>query len=171
VIGEGLNVTNDFLADSVSPGVATGLLMYRGQYEWGTATTLSGPVILNALAVNGGHFVGPNLIGLFECGRSSHHAGRWQWLCSSRCGQGNVRFSGVGSGYDSLEVRANTTSIGRERHRHDSDVLDLAGNGSPVVPTYFDLNGFNQTLGGIEEHRRPGEPRRGHQQQRHGARR
>jgi autotransporter-associated beta strand protein len=28
--------------------------------------------------------------------------------------------------------------------------MDLAGNGSPTVPTYFDLNGFNQTLAGLK---------------------
>jgi autotransporter-associated beta strand protein len=63
---------------------------------------------------------------------------------------GNVRFSGVGSGYDSLEVRANTTSIGANNAIVTTATLDLAGNGSPTVPTYFDLNGFHQTLGGLK---------------------
>jgi autotransporter-associated beta strand protein len=148
VIGDGLNVTNAFTADSVSPGVATGLFMANDNTN-GAVTTLSGPLTLNALAANGGHFVGPTASGYLNVtGPVTMPGAGGGYILQVRLG--NVRFSGVGSGYDNLEVRANTTSLGANNAVAPTAVLDLAGNGSPTVPTYFDLNGFNQTLAGLK---------------------
>lgn len=148
VIGTGLTVTNEFSATTVSPGVATGLLM-TGDNTNGTVTTLSGPIALNTLAANGGHFAGPTSSGYLNVAGPVTMPGVGSgYILLVRLG--NVRFSGVGSGYDSIEVRANTTSIGANNSIATNAVLDLAGNGSPTVPTYFDLNGFNQMLGGLK---------------------
>ncbi|MBC8095132.1 MAG: autotransporter-associated beta strand repeat-containing protein, partial [Akkermansiaceae bacterium] len=148
IIADGLNITNAFTADSVSPGAATGLLMVNDNTN-GTVTTVSGPMVLNVLAANGGHFVGPNSSGHLNVSGPVTMPGVGSgYILSIR--SGNVRFSGVGSGYDSIEVRANTTSIGANNAIAPTAVLDLAGNGSPTVPTYFDLNGFNQTLAGLK---------------------
>ena len=62
---------------------------------------------------------------------------------------GNLRFSGGGS-YSELQIRANTTSLGANNGLPTNAVLDIGGNGSPTVPTYFDLNGFNQTVAGLK---------------------
>lgn len=148
VIGTGVTVTNAFSADVVSPGVATGLLM-TGDNTNGTVTTLTGPLALNVLAANGGHFAGPTSSGYLNVAGPVTMPGVGSgYILLVRLG--NVRFSGVGSGYDTIEVRANTTSIGANDAIATNAVLDLAGNGSPTVPTYFDLNGFNQTLGGLK---------------------
>lgn len=148
VIGDGLNVTNEFIASTVSPGAATGLLMVNDNTN-NTVTTVSGPIAMNSLALNGGHFVGPNTSGHLNVSGPVTMPGVGSgYILLVR--SGNVRFSGAGSGYDSLEVRANTTSIGANNAIAPTAVLDLAGNGSPTIPTYFDLNGFNQTLAGLK---------------------
>lgn len=148
VIGDGLNVTNAFTANVVSPGIATGLLMANDNTN-STVTTLSGPIVLNGLAVNGGHFAGPTSSGYLDvAGPVTMPGAGGGYILLVRLG--NVRFSGAGSGYDFLEVRANTTSLGVNNAIASTAVLDLAGNGSPTVPTYFDLNGFNQTLAGLK---------------------
>jgi len=148
VLGDGLNVTNAFTADSVSPGVATGLLMVNDNTN-STVTTISGPLILNALAANGGHFAGPISSGYLNVSGPVTMPGVGNgYILLIRLG--HVRFSGIGSGYDAIEVRADTTSLGANNAIATTAVMDLAGNGSPTVPTYFDLNGFNQTLAGLK---------------------
>jgi autotransporter-associated beta strand protein len=120
VIGEGLTVTNEFLANSVSPGVATGLLM-TGDNTNGAVATISGPISLNALAANGGHFAGPTSSGYLNVA-------------------GPVAMPGVGGGYilaGALGQRAvlrrgqrlrqprspgqHHQHRGEQCHRHDSD--------------------------------------------------
>jgi autotransporter-associated beta strand protein len=148
VLGTGVTVTNAFTADVVAPGAATGLLM-TGDNTNGTVTTLTGPITLNTLAANGGHFAGPTSSGYLNVAGPVTLPGVGSgYILLVRLG--NVRFSGVGSGYDSIEVRADTTSLGVNNAIATTAVLDLAGNGSPTVPTYFNLNGFNQTLGGLK---------------------
>jgi autotransporter-associated beta strand protein len=101
------------------------------------------------LALNGGHFVGPTASGYLNVSGPVTMPGVGSgYILLVRLG--NVRFAGVGSGYDGMEVRAGTTSIGANNAIAATAVLDLAGNGSPTVPTYFDLNGFNQTLAGLK---------------------
>ncbi len=148
VIGTGRTVTNAFTANSTAPGVATGLLMTPDNTN-GTITTVSGPLTLNTLATDGGHFVGPTSSGYLNVTGPVTMPGVGSgYLLLVRLG--NVRFSGAGSGYDSIDVRAGTTSLGVNNAIATNAVLDLAGNGSPTVPTYFDLNGFNQRLGGLK---------------------
>jgi autotransporter-associated beta strand protein len=148
VIGDGVMVTNSITADSVSPGVAMGLLMANDNTN-NAVSTLSGPITLNVPAANGGHFVGPTSSGYLNvAGPVAMPSVGNGFILLVRLG--NVRFSGATSGYDTLEVRAGTTSIGAHNAIATTAALDLAGNGSPTVPTYFDLNGFNQTLGGLK---------------------
>jgi autotransporter-associated beta strand protein len=148
VIGDGLTVTNEFVASTVSPGIATGLLMVNDNTN-NIVTTISGPISLGSLALNGGHFVGPTASGYLNVSGPVTMPGVGSgYILLVRLG--NVRFAGVGSGYDGMEVRAGTTSIGANNAIAATAVLDLAGNGSPTVPTYFDLNGFNQTLAGLK---------------------
>lgn len=148
VIGTGLTVTNAFTASAVSPGVALGLLMANDNTN-STVTTLTGPIFLGALAANGGHFVGPASSGYLNVTGPVTMPGAGNgYILLVRLG--HVRFSGVGSGYDGLEVRADRTSLGANNAIAATAVLDLAGNGSTTVPTYFDLNGFNQTLAGLK---------------------
>lgn len=145
VIGDGVTVTNAFTADAVAPGAATGLLMVNDNTN-GTVTTLSGPLAFNVPAANGGHFVGPttsgylNVAGVITMPPAAILSVRF----------GNLRFAGSGSSYEGIEVRANATSLGANNGIATNAVLDLAGNGSPTVPTYFDLNGFNQSLAGLK---------------------
>lgn len=144
VFGGGLTVTNAFVASIVSPGIATGLLMMNDNTN-GAITTISGPIALNALAANGGHFAGPISSGYLNVSGPVTMPGVGSgYILLVRLG--NVRFSGVGSGYDFLEVREGTTSLGANDAIATTAVLDLAGNGSAS----FDLNGFNQTLAGLK---------------------
>ncbi|MGC3956558.1 MAG: hypothetical protein QM813_00855 [Verrucomicrobiota bacterium] len=144
VFGEGLTITNAFVAGSASPGIATGLLMMNNSTN-GAITTVTGPITLNALAANGGHFAGPVASGYLNVAGSVTMPGAGSgYVLLVRLG--NVRFSGVSSGYDYIEVREGTTSLGADNAIAASAVLDLAGNGSAS----FDLNGFNQSLAGLK---------------------
>jgi len=145
VIGTGLNFTNALTANTISPGPVTGLLMVNDNTN-GTVTTISGPLALNAVAANGGHFIGPASSGYLNVSGAITMPGATP--LSIRLG--NLRFGGVGSSYDEIQVRANTTSLGANNGIAVNAVMDIGGNGSTTVPTTFDLNGFNQTLTGLK---------------------
>lgn len=148
VIGDGLTVTNSFTANAASPGTATGLFMVNDNTN-GSVTTLSGPLVLNTLAANGGHFAGPTSSGYLNiAGPVTMPGAGGGYILMVRLG--NLRFSGASTGYDSLEVRSETTSLGVDNAIATTASLDLAGNGSATVPTYLDLNGHNQTLAGLK---------------------
>ena len=141
VIKDGLNITNSFLAYQVNPGVATGFFMVNDNTN-GTVTTVSGPIDFEATASSGGHFVGPISSGYLNV--ASPITMPISEALSVR--DGRVRFSKAGSSYGQIQVRANTTSIGVNNGVSTSAVLDLAGNGT----AFLDLNGFNQTLAGMQ---------------------
>jgi autotransporter-associated beta strand protein len=144
VLGDGVTLSNPFVAMDVSPGVGLGLLMVNDNTN-GTVTTLSGPITLSLAAANGGDFVGPTSSGYLNVsGPVSSPDGT---IMSIRLG--NLRFSGGGS-YTEIQVGANTTSIGANNGVATNVVMDIAGNGSATDPTYFDLNGFNQKLAGLK---------------------
>ncbi|MBW8865222.1 MAG: autotransporter-associated beta strand repeat-containing protein, partial [Verrucomicrobia bacterium] len=143
VIGDGLNITNPITANTVSPGVATGLLMVNDNTN-GAVTTVSGPLTFAVAPGNGGNFVGPTTSGYLNIAGRVTASGL---ITSVRFG--NVRFSGGGD-YAELQVRANTTSIGINNGVATNAVADIGGNGSPTVPTFLDLNGFNQQLAGLK---------------------
>ena len=145
VLGDGTTFTNSVTTDSVNPGTALGFIM-TGDNTNGTITTVSGPVTFNADAISGGSLVGPTTSGYLHFTGPVNLGGSALAL-SIRLG--NVRFSGGGT-YPEIQVRANTTSLGANNGISSTAVMDLAGNGSPTVPTYFDLNGFNQTLAGLK---------------------
>ncbi|MDR3456054.1 MAG: immunoglobulin domain-containing protein [Verrucomicrobiae bacterium] len=143
VLGTGVTITNAINATTVSPGVATGLIMVNDNTN-GTVTTVSGPLSFATAPANGGDFVGPTISGYLSVLGSISAPGV---VTSVRFG--NVRFAGGGS-YQEMQVRANTTSIGADNGVATSAVMDIGGNGSPTVPTYFDLNGYNQQLAGLK---------------------
>ena len=144
VLGTGTTLTNSVQADSVAPGVATGLLMVNDNTN-GTITTISGPIVFNATAANGGHLVGPTSSGYLNVSGPITMPAATPMIIRF----GYLRFSGGGY-YQEIQVRANTTSIGANNGIATNAVMDIGGNGSPTVPTYFDLNGFNQDLGGLK---------------------
>jgi len=144
VIADGLNVTNSITASAVAPGAATGFLMVNDNTN-GAVTTISGPIALNAVALNGGHFAGPTTSGYLDITGPITVPPFTPMIVRL----GNVRFSGGGS-VPQMQVRANRTSIGANNGVAVNAVMDIGGNGSTTVPTYFDLNGFNQTLAGLQ---------------------
>lgn len=145
VLGDGTTLTNAITADSINPGAGLGLVMTADNTN-GTVTTVTGPVTFNADAINGGHIAGPTSSGHLHFAGPVNLGG---FGSSVSVRLGNVRFSGGGS-YPEIQVRANTTSLGAHNSIVPTAVMDIAGNGSPTVPTYFDLNGFNQTLAGLK---------------------
>lgn len=145
LLGDGTTLTNTITADSINPGPALGYIM-TGNNTNGAVTTVSGPVTFNADALTGGHMVGPAASGHLEFTGPVTLAGVGTFL---NVRLGNVRFAGGGS-YPEIQVRANTTSLGANNGIATSAVMDIGGNGSPTVPTAFDLNGFNQTLAGLK---------------------
>lgn len=141
LLNSGVTVTNAIVANSVNPAVGAGLLTVNGN----VAATFSGPVNFNAGAASGGHIAGPLVAGPLEfLGPITLPADN-----ALVVRLGNVRFSGGGD-YSEIQVRANTTSLGADNGVAANAVMDIGGNGSPQAPTFFDLNGFNQTLGGLK---------------------
>jgi autotransporter-associated beta strand protein len=145
VLGDGTTLTNSISADSVNPSAFLGFLM-TGDNTNSTVTTVSGPITFNANALTGGHFVGPTTSGRLNV-TGPINLGGFATALIARVG--NLRFAGGGT-YPEIQVRANTTSLGANNGIATNAVMDLAGNGSPTVPTYFDLNGFNQILAGLK---------------------
>ncbi len=142
VLATGINVANAVNATTVTPGAVTGLIMVNDNTN-GTVTTVSGPIMFGAAAANGGNFAGPTSSGYLNVVGPVTASGL---AISVR--YGNARFSGGGN-YNELQIRANTTSLGAPNGICTNADVDLAGNGSPTVPTYLDLNGFNQTIAGL----------------------
>jgi len=143
VLASGINLTNAVIANTVSPGAATGLFMVNDNTN-GTVTSISGPITFAATAANGGNFVGPVSSGFLNIVGPISAPGL---MASVRFG--NARFSGGGN-YSELQIRANTTSLGADNGICTNAVVDLGGNGSPTVPTMLDLNGFNQKVLGLK---------------------
>jgi len=145
LLGDGTTLTNSVNADGVNPGAGLGVVM-AGDNTNGTVTTVSGTISFNADASSGGHLVGPTTSGRLQLA-GPVNLGGFASILAVRLG--NVRFAGGGT-YPEIQVRANTTSLGANNGIATTAVMDLAGNGSPTVPTYFDLNGFNQKLAGLK---------------------
>jgi len=145
LLGDGTTLTNSVTADSVNPGAVLGFLMTADNTN-NTVTTITGPITFNADALSGGHLAGPTTSGRLNVNGPVNLGGVATAL---NVRLGNLRFAGGGA-YAEIQVRANTTSLGANNGIPTTAVMDLAGNGSPTVPTYFDLNGFNQTLAGLK---------------------
>jgi autotransporter-associated beta strand protein len=147
VIGTGLTITNDFTANGVNPGAATGFIMVADNTN-GIVTTVSGPIALNVNPASGGHFIGPFASGYLNiAGPVTMPGGTFMVVRDGR-----VRFANSSSSYPEIQVRANTTSLGLNNGVATNAVMDLAGNGT----AFFDLNGFNQTLAGLKNTVTPG---------------
>jgi autotransporter-associated beta strand protein len=141
ILGNSVTVANTIVANTVNAGTGLGFISVADN----TSATYSGPATFNANATAGGHFAGPPTSGLLTISGSVTSGATNVLLVRL----GNVRFSGGGS-YPELQIRANTTSLGANNGLATNAAVDLAGNGSTTAPTMFDLNGFNQTLGGLK---------------------
>jgi len=141
LLGNGVTVTNSFIANTVNPGVSTGLIMVNDN----TSATFTGPISILTNAASGGHFYGPVTSGLLSF-TGPIKSGVTNFLIIRA---GNLRFSGGGN-YFEIQPRSQTTSLGANNGLATNAALDLAGNGSTTVPTVLDLNGFNQTLSGLK---------------------
>ena len=148
VLATGINVANPVIANTVSPGAATGLLMVNDNTN-GTVTTLSGPITFGEAAASGGNFAGTSSSGYLNVVGPVSASGL---VINVR--YGNVQFSGGGN-YNELQIRTGTTSLGADNALCTNADVDLAGNGSTTVPSYLDLNGFNQTILGLQNNVNP----------------
>jgi autotransporter-associated beta strand protein len=141
VLGDGINFTNSFVANNVSPGTSVGLLMVNDNTN-GTVTTVSGPLEFDDTAASGGDFIGPISSGYLNVtGTITNTA---TGAVSSR--NGFVRFSGGGE-YTTFDLNQGTASIGANNGISPDAALTLAASGAAT----FDLNGFNQVLTGLSD--------------------
>jgi hypothetical protein len=143
LLANGLNFANTLVANTVNPGVAVGVLMVNDNSN-NIVTTVSGPLTFGGSPESGGNFVGPTTSGYLNVTAPITVS---SGFLSVRFG--NVQFSGGGS-YSEIEVRANTTTLGANNGIATNATMDIGGNGSTTVPTYFDMNGFSQTLAGLQ---------------------
>jgi autotransporter-associated beta strand protein len=143
VLASGVTVTNAVVANTVSPAAGYGLIM-TGDNTNGIVTTASGPITFATAPANGGNFAGPTSSGYLNISGPVSASG-----LVTLVRYGNVRFSGGGV-CNEMQVRANTTSLGADNGIATNAVIDIGGNGSPTVPTYLDLNGYNQTILGLK---------------------
>ena len=141
ILGSGVTITNALTANSINAGSGLGFLSVADA----TSATYSGPITFNANPVAGGHFAGPPTSGWLTIA-GPVYSGPSNFLVIRF---GNMRFAGGGN-YSELQIRANTTSLGANNGLATNAAVDLAGNGNTTAPTVLDLNGFNQTLGGLK---------------------
>ncbi len=141
VLGDGVTLANRMIASTVSPGVATGLIMVNDNTN-GTITTVSGPLEFDVTAANGGNFMGPNTSGYLNItgGITNQATG----VVSSR--NGRVRLSGGGD-YTSFVLNQGTLSLGANNGLSTKTALQIGSSGAAT----FDLNGYNQTLTGLTD--------------------
>jgi autotransporter-associated beta strand protein len=136
-------VTNVISASSFSPGAGTGFIMV-GDNTNNTVTTYSGPITFGTATGSGGNFAGPVSSGYLNI---SSYVSAPGVLVIVR--YGNVRFAGGGD-CNQFDIRANTTSLGANNGLPTNAPVDIGGNGSTTVPTYLDLNGYNQAIPGVK---------------------
>jgi len=141
VLGDGVTITNPFVAIDVSPATATGFIMVNDNTN-GTVTTVSGPLEFDSSPLNGGNFVGPNSSGYLNI--TGPITNTVTGVIASR--NGLVRFSGGGD-YTTFNLNQGTTSLGANNGLCPNAALALAGSAAAT----FDLNGFNQTLAGLSD--------------------
>jgi fibronectin-binding autotransporter adhesin len=136
VIDTSLTLANAFVLGSNIAGSGRGLI------EAGTVTgttTISGPITINASASAGGHFAAPTV------NTTLHVAGPITSTVPVVARQGNVRFSGGGTGYTSLILSQGVGSIGANNGIATTAVVEGGASSGAVL----DLNGFNQSLVGL----------------------
>jgi len=141
---DGANLTNNLFISGTN---ATGGGFLMGDLNnSNSVSTFSGAItVASANVVASGHVVGPTGTGVLNLTGPVDFTGTAQYFIVR---QGNVRFSGGGS-YPQIQPRANTTSLGANNGICPTASMEIGGNGSPTTPTVFDLNGCNQTLGGL----------------------
>jgi fibronectin-binding autotransporter adhesin len=141
VLADGMTFTNAVTANTISPGAVTGLIMVNDNSN-SVVTTVSGPLTFNISAANGADFYGPLTSGYLNV--TGPVTNVTTGAVSVR--DGFVRFSGGGD-YNSFAENQGTTSIGANNGINTNAVLTQSASGAAV----FDLNGFNQTLGGLSD--------------------
>ncbi len=142
ILGNGVTITNALNAISVNSGSGNlGLVMVNDN----TSAMYSGPIAITGNATTGGHFCGPTTSGLLTIA-GPVTANPTNVLIMRA---GNVRFSGGGN-YTEIQARVNTLSLGANNGLAANTAVDIAGNGSTVIPTSLDLNGFDQALAGVK---------------------
>lgn len=104
----------------------------------GVAATLSGPITINASTVNGGH-LSSNGAGVLTI------SGAITSSVTVTVRLGTTVFSGGGS-YAGMSVNEGTIRLGAVNGIATNAVIDLG----TTLATTFDLNGFNQTLAGLQ---------------------
>ena len=150
VIAAGQSFTNSVSASGVDPGV--GLGFFTGLSDTNGNATVSGPISFDVSPASGGSFAGPgNPYYLNVLSSINSPAGTYVSVRT-----GNVRFSGGGN-YPQVLVGANTTSIGANNGIAPNAVMDMAAYAANAFTlVYFDMNGFNQTLAGLDNLTAPG---------------
>ena len=141
VLATGMTFTNAVTAAVVNPAAVTGLIMVNDNTN-GTVTTVTGPLTFNASATSGSDFYGPLTSGLLNV--TSAVTNNSTGIVGSR--DGFVRFSGGGD-YIQFSENQGTVSLGANNGLSTNAVLSQAASG----PAVFDLNGFNQTLAGVND--------------------
>ncbi len=140
----GANLTNNIFISGTN---ATGGGFLMGDLNnSNSVSTFSGTItVASTNVVASGHVVGPTGTGVLNLTGPVNFTGTAQYFIVRL---GNVRFSGGGN-YPQIQPRANTTSLGANDGICPTASMEIGGNGSTTTPTVFDLNGYNQTLGGL----------------------
>lgn len=133
----GVTISNPISATAVTGAAGTGVIQQTGT---GLAT-VNGTINITGGPSAGGHFVGGASVGnaLVLNGVITATVGLTQR-------DGFVRYSGGGTGYNSLGI-TNTAQLGATNGLSTLTQLALGLSGAAT----FDLNGFNQTLAGISK--------------------
>lgn len=142
VLNDGVVLSNAIDLPVVQPGAATGAIQTP---DFVTAT-LNGPVTINANPINGGHIFGPASSGSLNFNGPITIGGSATVLVVRG---GRVQFAGGGS-YPQMRLDAGTTLAGANNGLATNAVIDFAANATATIAATLDLNGFNQTLAGIQ---------------------
>ena len=141
---DGAVITNDIYLDGTNANAAG--FLSGDATNANSISTFSGNItIASPTQISGGQLSGPTGNGILNFTGPVNFTGGAPFLIVRF---GNVRFSGGGS-YPQIQPRANTTSIGTNNGICPTASMEIGGNGSTNAATAFDLNGYNQTLGGL----------------------
>ena len=136
-VAAGLDVANPITITSTPGVVGRGTLESSGPS--GTAT-ISGPINILGSPTLGGMFVA-------SAGTVLHLAGTITSSIPFSQRDGRVMYSGGGTGYNNI-VTTGTAIVGANNGIATTAEVRIGGSG----PTTLDLNGFNQSLGGVVQH-------------------
>lgn len=136
-LGAGVMITNLFVVAGNAGSPATGRGLIEGPSTGGTTSTWSGPLIFNYGQSNGGTFIG-NGGTLVVAGQITAPT------VAITVRAGRVVMAGGGT-CSSFGIGQDTTLLGANDGVPSGVVMQVAASAAGA----FDLNGFNQTLGGV----------------------